>query len=143
MPYALRRRPTPSRPLSDMNVTPFIDVLLVLLIMLIMAVPVATHVTDIDLPSGPGPFVPNDIENTVAIDAGDRLYLNGNAVNRDDLSRMVQAASALPHELLLRFEPDAHASYDASAKTIALIKDSGVEHLAFIGNERHRSFNAD
>jgi biopolymer transport protein ExbD len=140
MPYALRRRPTPSRPLSDMNVTPFIDVLLVLLIMLIMAVPVATHVTDIDLPSGPGPFVPNDIENTVAIDAGDRLYLNGNAVNRDDLSRMVQAASALPHELLLRFEPDDSASFDASAKTIALIKNSGATRFAFAGNHLHKDF---
>ena len=44
---------------------------------------------------------------------------------------------------VLRFEPDARASYDASAKTIALIKDSGVERFAFVGNEKYRAFAAD
>jgi biopolymer transport protein ExbD len=41
---------------------------------------------------------------------------------------------------LLRFEPSDLASYDTSAKTIALIKDAGAEKFAFIGNERHGDF---
>ena len=76
----------------------------------------------------------------MAIDAADQLYWNGNAVNRDDLSRMVQAATALPREPLLRLEPAGSASYDASAKTIALIKDSGATRFAFVGNHLHKDF---
>ena len=44
---------------------------------------------------------------------------------------------------IIRFEPDALASYRQSASTIALIKDSGVERFAFVGNERYHSFDAD
>ncbi|RGP41704.1 Biopolymer transport protein exbD1 [Altererythrobacter insulae] len=129
------------RPMGEMNVTPFIDVLLVLLIMLIMAVPVATHKTEVDLPSGPCTDCSADlIENLVSIDAQDRLYWNGQLVTRDQLGANIEYASSLAEKPLLKFEPDALASYDRSAKTIALIKDSGAEKFAFVGNHRHRSF---
>ena len=40
----------------------------------------------------------------------------------------------------LRFEPDPQASYDRSARTIALIKDAGATKFAFVGNAQHREF---
>ena len=130
-----------ARPMSEMNVTPFIDVLLVLIIMLIMVVPIATHKTEIDLP-GPCPGCFSHSEgNTVVIDAGDRLFWNGEPVSRDRLKAQVGYASALPTRPVLRFEPDPLASYDTSAKTIALIKDAGAKNFAFVGNERHRKFD--
>ena len=128
------------RPMGEMNVTPFIDVLLVLIIMLIMVVPIATHSTDVDLPGTPPTQPINVAENTVFIDAQDGLYWNGNPITHDDLRAQVYHAAQMPEEPLLRFEPAALASYDTSAKTIALIKDAGAEKFAFIGNARHRSF---
>nr|WP_298897993.1 biopolymer transporter ExbD [uncultured Altererythrobacter sp.] len=129
------------RPMSEMNVTPFIDVLLVLIIMLIMVVPIATHKTEVDLPSGPcADCSSNLIENLVTIDAQDQLYWNGRPMTRDELGANIEYASALEERPLLRFEPDGLASYDLSAKTIALIKDSGAESFAFVGNEKHRMF---
>jgi len=126
------------KPMGDMNVTPFIDVLLVLIIMLIMVVPVAKHVTEVDLPSGPGLEV--ERENTVFIDSKDQLFWNGKATNRDQLRTTIENASAMEDQPLLRFEPHANASYDQSARTIALIKDSGAEKFAFIGNALHKDF---
>ena len=73
-------------------------------------------------------------ENTVAITAEDQLLWNGNAVTRDELSAQVSAASAREEQPLLRFEPDALASYDTSARTITLIKDAGATRFAFVGN---------
>ncbi len=143
-PRARRRRPPgPANPMGEMNVTPFIDVLLVLLIMIILAVPIKVHETSVDLPTGEicPTCVLSPVENTVFIDASDQLFWNGAAVTRGQLRAQVAAASALDEEPLLRFEPAALASYNESAHTITLIKESGAERFAFIGNERYRGLD--
>lgn len=137
-----RTAPHHGRPMSDMNVTPFIDVLLVLIIMLIMVVPLATHSLEIPLPNGKGKFEVR-AANTVTIDAQDRLYWNGQALTRQDLLNQLASSARDPRDPVLRFEPNGLASYEASARTIALIKDSGVKNFAFIGNDRHKDFRTD
>lgn len=133
--------PKSSRTMGDMNVTPFIDILLVLLIMLIMAVPIKVHETTVDLPGGPlDPPLAILEQNTVAITAQDQLLWNGESVTSEQLKSQVSAASAMEKEPLLRFEPDAMASYDTSAKTITLIKDAGAKRFAFVGNHRYAAF---
>lgn len=144
MPHAVTRpniyAPRP-RPIGEMNVTPFIDVLLVLLIMLILAMQVPVNVTPVDLPSDRvTPKLPVLEQNTIAISADDRLSWNGAAVTTAELRAQVAAASVAAKQPLLRFEPDALASYDMAARTIALIKDEGADGFAFIGNDRYRSF---
>ncbi|MEM8725068.1 MAG: biopolymer transporter ExbD [Pseudomonadota bacterium] len=133
--------PKKSRAMGDMNVTPFIDVLLVLLIMLILAIPVQTHQTTVDLPGEP-PEVPYAIadQNTVFITANDELLWNGAPVTPEELRLQVAAASAMEEQPLLRFEPAAMASYDTSARTIALIKEEGAQTFAFVGNAQHKDF---
>ncbi len=127
--------------MDQMNVTPFIDVLLVLLIMLILAIPVQTHQTIVDLPGEPqiAPL-PVAEQNTVYITADDSLLWNGSAVTADELRLQVAAASAMDNQPLLRFEPAALASYDTSARTIALIREEGATSFAFVGNARHKDF---
>lgn len=144
MPHVVTRpniyaRRTP--PINQMNVTPFIDVLLVLLIMLILAMPVPVHVTPVDLPGEPRkPTLPVLAENAITIDAADKLFWNGAPVTADALRVQVAAASAQAEQPLLRFEPAPLASYAAAASTIVLIKEEGADRFAFIGNERHRNF---
>ncbi|WP_416830381.1 MAG: ExbD/TolR family protein [Erythrobacter sp.] len=137
--YDRRNRRHRSGAMGEMNVTPFIDVLLVLLIMLIMAIPIKVHETTIDLPSSQPCLTctMNLDENTVAITAEDQLLWNGVAVTREQLSSQTSTAAALPEEPLLRFEPAALASYDASAQTIVLIKEAGAKRFAFIGNHKY------
>lgn len=141
--YDRRNRRQRGGAMGEMNVTPFIDVLLVLLIMLIMAVPIKVHETTINLPSDqPCLNCPINLdENTVFITAQDDLLWNGVAVNRDQLGTQIKAAAALPQEPLLRFEPDPMASYDTSARTIALIKDAGAKRFAFVGNYKYASLD--
>ena len=139
MPFAARRSPASDTLLKDMNVTPFIDVLLVLLIMFIMVIPIATHALMIPLPNGPGQETILE-ENVVHIDHSDRLYWNGIKMDRQKLLNQLASAAALEEQPVVRFEPDALASYQTSARTIALIKDSGIENFAFSGNEKYRNF---
>ncbi|MEL6877008.1 MAG: biopolymer transporter ExbD [Pseudomonadota bacterium] len=144
MPQTVRRPDmyaSRKRAMGEMNVTPFIDVLLVLLIMLMLAVPMAKHSTVVDLPGPPGELgIANTDFNSVFIDDADQLFWNGAPVSREQLRANLRAASAMPEDPTLRFEPAALASYDTSAKTIALIKDSGAEKFAFVGNHEHGSF---
>lgn len=139
MPYGYRRQPEAPRPMSAMNITPLIDVMLVLLIMFIMVIPIATHSLTVPLPSGPGRFAVQQI-NTVHIDAADRLFWNGQRLDRQELLNQLAMTAQTAPDSVLRFEPDSAASYDASAKTIALIKDSGISRFGFSGNERYRTF---
>ena len=140
--YDPRGRNKRRKDMGEMNVTPFIDVLLVLLIMLIMAVPIKVHETSVDLPTDrPCTTCPiNPDTNTVFITANDELLWNGVAVTSDQLRAQVEQASAMETEPLLRFEPAPLASYDTSARTIALIKESGAKSFAFVGNAQHREF---
>jgi biopolymer transport protein ExbD len=130
----------PQATTGEMNMTPLIDVLLVLIVMLILTVPVMTHTTEIELPGpGPAPLAVTE-RNAVTIDAQDRLYWNGQPVNREILGAQLAAVAARPQQPEVQFEPAASASYDRSAKTIALIKDAGVEKFGFVGNEQYRTF---
>ena len=127
-------------PIAEMNVTPFIDVLLVLLIMLILAIPMAANVTPVDLPHDGTPKHPVLETNVLTIDAADRLAWNGFTVSVQELRAQVAAASALEQQPMLRFAPDALASYATAARTIALIREEGAESFTFVGNDRYRNF---
>jgi len=140
MPYP--RRGQTYRPLGEINTTPLIDVLLVLVVMFIITVPLATHTLEIPLPNGRGEL-PVNSTNTVSIDSRDRLYWNGTVLDRQALLNQLATSRAQEDEPLLRFAPEADASYDQSARTIALIKDAGITRFAFIGNEQYRRFDKD
>ena len=142
MPFTASRSPTPDVLLKDMNVTPFIDVLLVLLIMFIMVIPIATHALLVPVPTGKAPLQMLE-ENVVSIDPEDRLFWNGEVLSREGLLNQLAGAAAMDKQPVIRFQPDALASYETSARTIALIKDSGIDRFAFVGNHQYRKFGAD
>ena len=132
-----------TEPMGEMNTTPLIDVMLVLLIMFIMVIPAATHSVEIDLPRDCvecEDFEMNDDRNRLVIDAADRVLWNGATVDQRQLASLLRETRRLPIEPELQFEPAARASYAASARTLATIKESGVTKFGFVGNERYRKF---
>ena len=130
-------------PMMEMNMTPLIDVLLVLLIMFIITIPVATHSVDIDLPT-PSP-VPADfvepVKNKLVLTVDNRILWNGNPINQGQLVTLLQQSKAIQPEPELQFEPEARASYELSAQVLNLIKASGVTKFGFVGNEKYRVFS--
>jgi biopolymer transport protein ExbD len=132
-------------PMMDMNMTPLIDVLLVLLIVFIMSIPIATNAINIDLPvAAPPPDVPlpDPVINKVVLTPTNQILWNGNPVNTNELVFQLQQTLTYSVEPELQFEPEAQASYELSANVLNIIKASGVTKFGFVGNERYRQFDA-
>ena len=132
-------------PMMDMNMTPLIDVLLVLLIMFIITIPVATHSVDIDLPQGDPPpqdVIIDPVKNKLVLSAADQILWNGEVVTSGQLRTLLNETTRMAVEPELQFEPEAQASYDLSAKVLQLIKSSGVTKFGFVGNEKYRVFGS-
>ena len=130
-------------PMIDMNMTPLIDVPLVLLIMFIITIPVATHAVNIDLPQPNPNDAQQDIDpvkNKVVLTQDGEILWNGETINQGQLARNLQLTTEIDPEPELQFEPEPLASYDLSAKTLNIIKASGVTKFGFVGNEQYRTF---
>ena len=133
-----------NRPLSELNTTPLIDVLLVLLVMFIITIPVATHAINIDLPAPsdepPPPDQVDPVVNKIVLTPTGQILWNADPINANELVRNLQATLVFELEPELQFEPDANASYEISARVLNIIKNSGVTKFGFVGNEKYRAF---
>jgi biopolymer transport protein ExbD len=130
-------------PMMEMNVTPLIDVMLVLLIMMILSVPPATHAVNIDLPvpSPPTNEIIDPIKNKIVVTPDNQILWNGTAITEGQLVGNLQETKTIQPEPELQYQPDAQASYDLSVKVLNVIKQSGVTKFGFVGNEQYRAFD--
>ena len=129
-------------PMMEMNMTPLIDVLLVLLIMFIITIPIQTHAVKVDLPVN-DPSNPQQIidaqKNKVSIDPAGTVSWNGASVDTVTLQQYLEQTKTIVPEPELHFQPDPAARYAKVDEVLAVIKRSGVTKLGFIGNEQYRN----
>ncbi|MEO5937948.1 MAG: biopolymer transporter ExbD [Sphingomonas sp.] len=125
-------------PMMDLNMTPMIDVLLVLLILFIMTIPAQTHAVKVDLPvnsNQPAPAVEPQ-KNKIIIFEDDRMTWNGTEITSDaQLGQYLEATKQIVPEPELHFQPSPNARYERVDAVLAVIKRSGITKLGFIGNE--------
>jgi len=124
-------------PMLDMNVTPLIDVMLVLLIMFIITIPVQTHAVKLDLPQNtntpPPPVLPE--KNIVVVNAQDQILWNGTPVTEDQLRQYLDVTQQMNPIPELHLQPDATARYKVVDEVLAVTKRAHVQKMGFVGNE--------
>jgi biopolymer transport protein ExbD len=124
-------------PMMDMNVTPLIDVMLVLLIMFIITIPVQTHAVKLDLPQNsdtpPPPVLPT--KNIVVVTAQGQILWNGAPVNQDQLRQYLEVTQQMNPIPELHLQPEATARYETVDQVLAITKKSHVQKMGFVGNE--------
>lgn len=130
-----------AQPISAINTTPLIDLMLVLLIMFILSIPIATHKVPLDLPSpGPTPTaaVPPPVHR-LSLDAAGHLHWNGRAIADPQLNPLLARVAADPTDPELHILVDGDTRYERVDETLAAIHRAGVVRLGFVGNERFAS----
>ena len=120
-------------PMSDINMVPLIDVMLVLLVIFIVTAPLLTQAVKLELPKASS--LPNDLRPEkidLAVDAAGQRYWNGEAVSRAELQqRLTQAGTApLPPELQLR--ADQNVAYRYVAQTLADASKTSLSRIGFV-----------
>jgi biopolymer transport protein ExbD len=129
---------TSGEPMLDVNVTPLIDVMLVLLIMFIITIPIQTHAVKLDLPvNQPNQTPPpiNPIKNTLSINAQDQILWNGGPVTLPQLRQYLDATQQINPIPELHLQPDATARYEIVDQVLAVTKQAHVQKMGFVGNE--------
>jgi biopolymer transport protein ExbD len=133
---------TSGEPMLDVNVTPLIDVMLVLLIMFIITIPIQTHAVKLDLPTNqqnqpPPPVDP--VKNVLSINAGDQVLWNGQPVTMSQLRSYLDTTQQMNPIPELHLQPDATARYEVVDKVLAVTKQAHVQKMGFVGNEYYMS----
>jgi biopolymer transport protein ExbD len=124
-------------PMMEMNMTPLIDVLLVLIIMFIITIPVMTHAVKLDMPRPTNaPQNLNPVVINLEIDFDGTVLWNGSPVTVDDLDAYFRREAAADPQPELHIRPNKRASYDVVARVLAAAQRNGLLKIGFVGNEQ-------
>lgn len=120
--------------LSEINVIPFIDVMLVLLIIFMISAPMLQQGIDVDLPIAKGRDLPPEERVTIVIKKGGAIYMNDNPVSMNVLAKRLSAISKLNPNVFLRADRD--VPYGLVVEVMGEIKNAGIEKLGMITEPR-------
>ncbi len=119
--------------MSEINVTPLVDVMLVLLVIFILTVPVLTHSVKVDLPQTQKlntAIDPKSISISVASDGS--VYWNGKRIEDTQLEKALAEAAAKEQQPEIRLYGDRRVAYEEVVKIMAAAQRAGIEKLGFV-----------
>jgi len=126
-----------SAPMSEINTTPLVDVMLVLLVIFIITAPLLTHAVKIDLPqtsSQPIPEKPEVI--SIAIDASGKMYWNDVVLVEGELKSKLQQVAQQKPQPELNIRADKETRYQILAEVMADAQNAGVSKLGFVSESK-------
>jgi len=128
MPYISRNKNR--EVMSEINVTPFVDVMLVLLVIFMVTAPLMQQGIDVNLPKAKAKELPPEERLIITMKADGNIYLNDVPVDMETLKEKLSALSKKNPEVFLR--ADRSVSYGFVAELMAEIKDAGIEKLGLV-----------
>lgn len=121
------------QPTAEINMTPLVDVMLVLLIIFMITAPLMTHSVQVELPraaSSPTTEKPMTLE--VSIDAGNFVFLGKNAVDRSQLETRFREAAAKDPQVELHLKADRASRYETVAEAMSAARRAGIAKIGFV-----------
>ncbi|NLC23442.1 biopolymer transporter ExbD [Oxalobacter vibrioformis] len=120
-------------PMSEMNMVPLIDVMLVLLVIFIVTAPLLSHSVKIELPQASAKTIEAPAEKiTFSIHADGTLYWNGEAIDRKTAQQQFAVASKKNPMPELHIHADRHSDYQFVAETLADASRAGLTTIGFV-----------
>jgi biopolymer transport protein TolR len=133
MAFGRLERAPASQPMSEINMTPLIDVMLVLLVIFIITVPLMTSSLKLDLPRSEGAR-PSDAPAFVAlaIDAQGQLFVGDESLPAAKLVERVRAAAARDAQTEVQLRADSRVPYGRVAELIGLVQEAGLTRIGLV-----------
>ncbi|UUX95893.1 ExbD/TolR family protein [Aquabacterium sp. J223] len=130
----LPRRPG-AQPMSEINMTPLIDVMLVLLVIFIITAPLMGSSLKLDLPSAEG-ATPVQAPSTVllAVDAQGRVFLGDEPLLPDNVAHRLAAVARANPEAEVQLRADKAVPYGQVATLIGQIQQAGLNRIGFVAD---------
>jgi biopolymer transport protein ExbD len=118
--------------LSEINITPLVDVMLVLLVAFIITAPLLNNAVRIELPKTEAAATaePNK-DVTLSIDGDQRFYIDKREITRESLNSELKLL-AVREEVSVNLQADGELPYSIVAKTITQIEQSGIRKIAVL-----------
>ena len=118
--------------MSEINVTPLVDVMLVLLVVFIVTAPLLTKSVKVNLPKTVATSTsPQDHLATVSIDAAGVVFLDKETVPLEALGPKLAERLAQDAELIVQFNADDKVNYGRVAEAMAIVQKAGIAKLSF------------
>jgi biopolymer transport protein ExbD len=119
--------------LSEINITPLVDVMLVLMVVFILTAPLLNNAVHINLPKTAATAAPDAVKTvTVSIDGAGTVFLDKRAIGLGVLEAELKRLARANPELALSLQADETVPYKAVAQVMAAISRSGVSKLSVL-----------
>ena len=119
--------------ISQINVTPLVDVMLVLLVIFMVTAPIIQQGVQVNLPQAQAGAIAGQEEMLiVAINRSGKIYLNDNAMTLEELGQKLRAIRRLQPDKEVYLRADQEVKYGTVIKTIAEIKQAGIVKLGMV-----------
>ncbi len=120
-------------PIGEINVTPLVDVMLVLLIIFMVSAPMMNTGVDVDLPAAQAPRVELDDEKLLlTVTKDQRVYLGRDEIAYDKLEPTLLANDRMQRERELYVQADETVPYGFVVKVLAIVKKAGIQKLGLV-----------
>ena len=130
---AARRR---SKPMSDINVTPFVDVMLVLLVIFMITAPLLTVGVHVDLPETKASTIKsNDEPLAVSVDKDGKVYIQDSETAVDAIAAKLRAISSNNSDIRIFVRGDAGVNYGRVMEIMGVINAAGFRKVALIARQ--------
>ena len=119
--------------MSEINMTPLVDVMLVLLIIFIIAMPLLNDAIKIDLPKADNQaskVTPETI--TLTINDNGHVFWNKQAITQALLQQQLQAAAQQQPQPEIHLRGDRHVEYNYVVKVMTAVRNAGIQNLGFV-----------
>ena len=119
--------------LSEINVTPFVDVMLVLLIIFMVTAPMMQEGVDVNLPQAQGKSLPSKEKRmTISITSTKEIYLNERKIELSNLEKKLRTIFQNRADKQLFLRADEIVPYGFVVKTMAAIRNAGIDQLGMV-----------
>jgi len=125
------------KPMSEINVTPLVDVMLVLLIIFMITAPLLTTGVPVDLPSADSEALPGQDEPiTITITNNEEIFIGENPINKDALLVTLNAIAGINKNSRIFIRADEKLKYGDVMQLMTIITNSGYSKVALVTKQK-------